>query len=205
MSKSICTLAAFVIVAQLGGCSSAPPQRHEYSLLLDALPTVSTVTTEKTETLNIQSVDLPAFLQTRALAMQVADNEVVMARHHAWADRLDNSIATVLGLLITAQRPQLMTVSKASAECQLHVRFDRFHAAAEGEVLSSGQYTLDVDGDVISREFDVSRELPVGGYANAVTALRLSLDDLAGQIDNAISTAGGCVYTERPTEQLSDE
>ena len=76
--------------------------------------------------------------------------------------------------------------------CQLEIRFDRFHAAAEGEVLSSGQYSLTVGKHVINREFDVSRELSVGGYANAVTALRLTLEELVGQINAEIELAGGC-------------
>ena len=100
MKQSACLIA--VLVALFAACSTAPPQRHEYSLLLDALPATSASESERTETLSIRSIDLPAFLQTRALAMQIAENEIVMARHHTWADRLDNSIAKVLGLLLSA-------------------------------------------------------------------------------------------------------
>ncbi len=147
---------------------------------------------EKTETLSIRRVDLSDFLQTGALAMQVTNNEIVMARQHSWADRLDDAIAGVLELALVAERPQISIDDASDVACHLDIRFDRFHAAAEGEVLSSGEYSLSVGDTATTRRFDVSRALPVGGYANAVSELRESLDDLAIEVNETIEAAGGC-------------
>jgi uncharacterized lipoprotein YmbA len=193
MSKRMLATGVLLVVT---ACSSAPQQQHEYSLMLDALPTSGNTDVPKTETLNIRRVDLPAFLQTRALVMQVTENEIVSARHHSWTDRLDDSIARVLELALVDGRPQLLIVDVTDVVCQLDIRFDRFHAAAEGEVLVSGRFSLDADGIVTSQSFDVSRALPVGGYANAVVELRKSLNDLASEIGEAIEAAGGCVVKE---------
>ncbi len=189
MSKVSLLLGVLLFTA---ACSSTPPQNHEYSLMLGALPTSGVVAAEKTETLNIRRIDLPAFLQTRALAMQVAENEIVSARYHSWTDRLDNSIARVLELMLVDERPKLAITEATDAACQLELRFDRFHAAAKGEVLASGRYSLVANGAVTSRGFDASRALPVGGYGKSVIQLRLSLNDLASEIDEAITAAGGC-------------
>lgn len=189
MRRSSLALGVLILAA---ACSSTPSERHEYSLLLDALPTSGDADVEKSETLNIRHIDLPAFLQTRALAMQVAKNEIVLARRHSWTDRLDDSIAGVLELELVDERPQLLIIDATDVACHLDIRFDRFHAAAEGEVLASGLYSLAAYGKVTSRSFDVSRALPVGGYANAVSQLRKSLDDLASEIGEVIEASGGC-------------
>ena len=195
MNKRLLPLGALLLVA----CSSTPPQRHEYSLTLDALPAPRGAGVEKTELLNIRRIDLPAFLQTRALAMQVDRNEVVLARHHAWTDRLDDSIARVLALAIVNERPQLEIREATDVTCQLDVRFDRFHATDDGAVLASGNYTLVAHGVTTSREFDVSRPLPESGYAEAVSQLRIALNDFASEIVTAIETADGCeAAAERP-------
>jgi uncharacterized lipoprotein YmbA len=193
MSKRVLAIGVLLFVT---ACSSAPLQRHEYSLILDALPTSANVDVPKTETLNIRRIDLPAFLQTRALVMQVTENEVVSARHHLWTDRLDNSITRVLELALVDERPQLSIVDATDVACQLDIRFDRFHTAAKGEVLASGSYSLGVGGIVTSHGFDVSRVLPVGGYSNAVGELRKSLSDLASEISESIEAVGGCEAKE---------
>lgn len=199
MIKPSLALGVLLFVA---ACSSTPPQKHEYSLMLDALATSRVANVRKTESLNIQRIDLPAFLQTRALAMQVAENEIIAARHHSWTDRLDDSIARVLELLIVDERPQLVISEATDAACQLELRFDRFHAAARGEVLASGRYSLVANGTTTSRQFDVSRALPEGGYANAVSQLRKSLNDLASEIGDAIEAAGACVATAPASDDI---
>jgi uncharacterized lipoprotein YmbA len=193
MNKRMLAIGVLLFVT---ACSSAPPQRHEYSLVLDALPTSANVDVAKTETLNIRRVDLPAFLQTRALVMQVTENEIVSARHHSWTDRLDDSITRVLELALVDERPQLSIVDATDVACQLEIRFDRFHTAAKGEVLTSGRYSLDAGGIVTSHDFDASRALLVGGYSNAVSELRMSLSDLASEIGESIEAVGGCVAKE---------
>jgi uncharacterized lipoprotein YmbA len=189
MSKRVLAIGVLLFVT---ACSSAPPQQHEYSLMLNPLSPSDGADVAKTETLNIRRIDLPAFLQTRALVMQVSENEIVSARHHSWTDRLDDSIARALELVLADERPQLSIVAATDAACQLNIRFDRFHTAAKGEVLASGRYSIEADGIVTSHSFDVSRALPVGGYSNAVGELRESLHDLGREIGESIEAAGGC-------------
>lgn len=189
-------------IVMLASCSSTPPQRHEYSLLLEGASNANSNDVAKTERLNIRRIDMPAFLQTRALAMQVAKNEIVLARHHSWTDRLDDSIARVLETTLLSARPKLTVIDATDVECMLDVRFDRFHAADKGEVLASGSYSLSNEGASVRREFDVSRSLAIGGYANAVTELRGSLVDLGTDIAADIETIGGCL---RVTDESADE
>ncbi len=189
MSKRVLAIGVLLFVT---ACSSAPPQRHEYSLMLAVLPPSEGADVPKTETLSIRRVDLPDFLQTRALVMQVSENEIVSARHHSWTGRLDVSIAKILELVLVDERPQLSIINATDVACQLDIDFDRFHTAAKGEVLASGRYSLDTGGIVTSYSFDVSRALPVGGYSNAVGELRKSLNDLGSKIGESIEAAGGC-------------
>lgn len=176
----------------IAACSSTSPRLHEYSLVLASQEPAFDEQVEKTEALRIRRIELPAFLQTRALAMQVDSNEVVLARQHSWTDRLDDSIARVLERGLATVRPALVILDDEQARCQLDVRFDRFHAAADGQVLASGRFDLSKDEEGLSREFDVSRVLSQGGYANAVTELNRSVGELAREIALAIEAVEGC-------------
>ena len=179
----------------LAACASSPVEEHHYSLLLDALNDSTFVQPQDTDaTLTITSITLPEYLRSNNLVMQVGDNEILPARRHFWAEPLAESIKSVLTYDLDRRLPDIAVRSmRADDGCLLEVVFERFHATSEARVVASGRYSLQSPGGQVERRFDMSRTLPVGGYANSISELRNSVSELATELSSAIEGAVSCM------------
>ena len=136
-------------------------------------------------------IRLPAYLDTRSIALQTAANRIESAHRHFWAEPLDEAIAKVL---VSGVEHSLDSIAiereagrwTAASECRLRVEFDAFHPTRDGRVRVSGRYWISA-GETMSRHsFDESDALEADGYAHVVDALRASLDSLSTQIAAAL-------------------
>ena len=129
----------------VAACGSTPPEDRYYSLVLEAADDGVVETNGNAAiTVALGRIDLPAFLDTRAMALQTGQNEIELAQHHFWAEPLDEAIGKVLVRDITESTMNIDIVRSAQvdADCELSVEFDRFHATDDTRVLSSGRYWL---------------------------------------------------------------
>ena len=194
---------ALVLTGCIGSNDTVIQERH-YSLLLDALqsPVVSTPTEPATATIAVLPVQIPEYLRSRNLVMQVGDNEVLPARRHFWAEPLEESIRQVLrhdldaSLGITAVSRQPNT----DVECHLFVAFERFHATDRARVVASGRYRLITPGGIYEHDFDVSREQRGDGYSAAVSELRRSVASLADEIVSELDLPMLCEVDDSSAE-----
>ncbi|MEM8815570.1 MAG: PqiC family protein [Pseudomonadota bacterium] len=181
----------------LAACASAPVEEHHYSLLLDALSDGSVAESfsapETTDaTLAVEAVELPVYLRSNNLVMQVGDNKVLPARRHFWAEPLADSLKRVLEYDLQRRLPGVAVRKSLGSGCSLKVEFERFHATDDARVVASGRYSFTSGGERIERSFDTSRRLPLGGYANSISELRKSVDDLAALLAADIEQSGSC-------------
>ena len=184
-----------VLLLGLAACGSTPVEEHHYSLLLDALNHSTPVAEKTTDArLIVASIELPEYLRSSNLVMQVADNEVLPARRHFWAEPLDESIRHVLAhdLDRRLEATKVRRGAKSGDGCLLVVEFERFHPTDDARVVVSGYYTLQSAAAPVEREFDVSRSLPEGGYANAVSELRIALGELADGVATQVQSSMDC-------------
>ena len=185
-----------LLAAYIAGCGSTPPADNYYSLVLEAAAEgVAQANSDAEITVNLMRIDLPPFLQSRAMALQTGPNQVRAANHHFWAEPLEDAIAKTLArdLSKTATLLNIERNNRRDASCELRVEFDRFHTSDDGQVLASGRYWLDSANGEQRQEFDVSRRLANGGYANAVSALRDALNSLAEDIGSEIASGDICM------------
>ena len=184
-----------LLVTYLAACGSSPPENTYYSLVLDAAAGgVVQATGDAAINVNLTRIELPTFLESRALALQTGPNQVRSAHSHFWAEPLDEAIAKVLVRDITdaATGIDIDRDEQRKADCELKVEFDRFHATDDARVLASGRYWIASESGSQKQEFDVSQRLASGGYSSAVSTLRDSLRSLAGEISEEIENGGVC-------------
>ena len=191
-------LFVLTILLGLGACASTPVEDQYYSLVLaaDELP-ANTEDTNSSGHLIVGPIQLPEFLERRELAMQISDNEIRTANHHFWAEPLEEAIAKVLVRDITHLGNDLAVDRDAGrwteeGDCRVRIEFDRFHATNRSRVVNSGRYWILAPGESVRREFDLSETIATDGYSSAVTALRLSLRELAGQIADSVNSRALC-------------
>lgn len=184
----------FALLLGLTACASAPIEEHHYSLLLDALNDADFVASADSDaTLAVTSISVPVYLQSNNLVMQVGDNEILPARRHFWAEPLDDSIKRVLIYDMDRRLPDIAVGSMPTDDgCSLEVVFERFHATSEARVVVSGRYSLRSPNAQIERTFDTSRSLQAGGYANSISELRNSVNELAAELASEIDGKISC-------------
>ena len=184
----------------LAGCAAtALPEDSFYSLVLEAADEGAVEAVNDAEIrVDLARIDLPAFLNTRAMALQTGPNQVEVANHHFWAEPLEEAIGKVLVRDIGKETTAVAIDrnGRLNADCELRLEFDRFHGTDDGRVLASGRYWLSSDNGSQRSEFDVSRGLSRSGYGNAVSALRDSLTTLANEIGNEIENGSVCEKDE---------
>ena len=197
MSRTRQTIVLTMLLA-LGACASTPVEDQYYSLVLaaDELPGNAGRMSPQIH-LIVGPVHLPEFLERRGLAMQISDNEIRTANHHFWAEPLEEAIAKVLTRDISRLGEGLAVDRDAGrwteeGDCRVRLEFDRFHATNRSRVVSSGRYWILGPGESARQEFDLSEAIATDGYSSAVTALRLSLHKLAGQVVDSIDSSGLC-------------
>jgi uncharacterized lipoprotein YmbA len=189
----------FALVASLGlaACASNPVDDHYYSLVLAADDSAAPDMAVVSAVLIVGPIQLPEYLNKRGLTMQVDSNQVQTANHHFWAEPLDEAISKVLVRDIARRNGNLGVERDAgrwtdSGSCRLRIEFDKFHATNRSSVVSSGRYWVSSLDSSIKQEFNVTQRLSADGYGPAVAALRESLDDLATQINETISSNSQC-------------
>lgn len=187
-----------LFLAYVAGCSSTPPEDRYYSLVLDAADDgVAKVNGDARMRVSLSRIDIPEFLESRAMALQTGGNEIQVAQHHFWAERLDEAIAKVLVRDITeAAKSVDIARGNQNSYCELRVEFDRFHATGNARVLVSGRYWLSSEEGSERGEFDLSQGLTSSGYASAVSTLRNSLVILAREIGGEIESGTVCQEPE---------
>ena len=196
MRKAVCVV---LLATCLWACGSTPQENTYYSLVLDAASSTEVLSNDAVEiSVNLARIELPSFLDSRAMAMQTGPNEVRAARHHFWAEALDESIARVLVRDITqsASTVDIERDRRRDADCELRVQFDRFHATDDGRTFASGRYWITSEVGSRKHEFDVLRRLAVSGYSAAVSTLRESLRSVASEIAHEIGNNGICQTAE---------
>ena len=156
-----------------------------YSLVLEASEERQPAMRHRTTAhVNLTEVILPDYLMLRSLAIQTSTNELELAKHHHWAEPLDEAVRKVLVWDLAARLPSLDISygSSVDEDCSIIIEFDRLHSTSTGRVLVSGRYTLTNKDHVKRHEFDVSQPLWADGYTSAVAVMRQALDVLSEEM-----------------------
>ena len=180
-------------------CGSNPVvQDRYYSLVLAAEGVAVSGDDERARSrLIVGPIQLPSYLSTRRLPLQVGVNEIESANHHYWAEPLDEAIAKVLTRDIAVRTDGIDVEREAGRwtpenDCRVRLEFDAFHPTSDSRVLTSGRYWVSSEDTSRRHAFNLTRTLTMDGYAHAVDVLRDTLEVLADQISVNVRETSVC-------------
>ena len=200
------TLAGLLVclLVCISACSSTAIQDTYYSLAPGQVANATApVANTREMRLTLARITLPQFLQKQNLVMQKGAHTLVHAKHHFWAEPLEDGIAKVLvqGIIKNSNALQVEINAgrwSADSDCSLRLEFDSFHATQSGQVISAGRFWLQgakSDSPNI-QQFNYSDDLWVDGYAQVVTQLHSSAQKLSSTIVKAIEETGVCAANQ---------
>ncbi len=205
--KRIHTTALTGILVSLVACASDPAQDHYYSLVLVPGNEAPVIVADKAENnanprMIVGPVQLARYLEQPGLPIQTSESQIQSARHHFWAEALDEAIAKVLVQDIGRHMDSVVVERDSGrwtqdGHCRVRVEFDRFHATNDSRVTASGRYWIHstTTPAVTKKEFNIVRTLSADGYAHAVRQLRAILATLALEISERTDSESICTST----------
>lgn len=186
MTKAI-TLCALIACLGLVGCTSAPPEHHEY--LLRPLQ-LAPITGDKAAVL-LRPVSVAPYLDQAGIVLETADTEIRVAKHHRWAESLDDAIGRFLQVGIgnrAGLQVEMAPLTTGTAVEVVTVRIDRLHGDANGAVRLVADWAVEpADGPPRLYSFDQQARQSRDGYAALVATQAELLDQLAGAIADALN------------------
>lgn len=173
--------------ALLTGCAGAPPaENHEYLLRPQGSEVASGVGTP----VRLKAVIIPPYLDQRGLVLQTGDAEIQAARHHRWAEPLDEAAGRYLQVGIARQsgRPvEIAPLAGESSRAVITVRIHQFHGTETGRVRLVADWSVTpAAGEPIIHTFDDAVSQAADGYPSLVTAHAVLLDELAAAIARSL-------------------
>jgi uncharacterized protein len=178
---------ALTMLAVLAGCAVTPARRVYVLGDLGSLPPATRSDIGR-PVLEIRSVLVPDYLDTRDILVRQGPNEVVASRTGAWGERLSLGIARALGAALTARLPGVVvTTSSPSlpARWQLLVDVNALELRPDGTCLLNASWTVlnRANGRVLASQTDsfTATTHNVGDEAMAGT-VTAAIGQLAGRI-----------------------
>jgi len=184
----------------LGACASNVVQDTYYSLSPgNSEYQASTTDAQRKIRLTIAHITLPKFLQKQNLVMQSGAHTLVAARHHFWAEPLEDGIAKVLAQEIMQASSHLQVERNfgrwtSKSICSIRLEFDAFHPTEAGQILTSGRFWLQggENESPVIQSFSSKEDLQQDGYSQVVVQLRSSLQHVATGIVTSIEQSRTC-------------
>lgn len=135
------------------------------------------------DTVIVERVELPVYLRSSNLVLEVSAAEIRPAQYHIWREPLENGIRRVLAAELSARLAEVPTAAK---ELSLDLAIEKFHGTEAGRVTLQGTWLARVDG-ASKRSFSIETSLLGDGYAELANAHLAALVVLADEIAAAMS------------------
>ena len=184
MKKGLILFAALALSA----CSSTIDTTY-YQLPSGAasMQVNSTSQTQGQPTLWVQQVTVPDYLAGNGLVYQTSDVKYVIAANNLWASPLDQQLQqTLITNLSKALPGRLVSGSPLGAQHDtLNVTVTGFQGRYDGQAVISGEWTLEYQGRLTKRAFNLTLPQKEDGYDALVRTLALGWQQTAQQIANS--------------------
>ncbi len=197
--KSIKPVLLTCLSLTLFACSQTPNISSQYYALGADDLAMAVVDSNTKATLVLKPVDLPDYLNSTGVVMQLNDNQVHIAEQHLWAGTLNQQLDSLALESMTLQFPRATVVESAQFYPEagakywiLSVSLNRFQGRLEGTAVSSGRWQLIAPNGKLARDEVFNYQLPVisKDYPEVIEKLKenwLKLNqDIAVQVRQAI-------------------
>lgn len=171
-----------LLLVLLAGCAAGPPPTTPRQLLLsfDGPMVPAAASSGPRKSLVVRAVNLPEWLDRRALLQRASDTELREYPDAVWAERPGKAITRYLAQSLAAQRGdyevQAFSVIGAPAAV-LTVSLEHCEADTAKQLRLRGSWVLNVEGKAsISGRLDADVPLASDSAEASVTATRTALD-----------------------------
>ncbi len=177
------------LVLCLVGCASAPPE-HAYYLLRVEPP--ADLNAADPLPIGLGRISLPPYLDRIGLVVQTGEHRVREARHHLWAEALDEGAWFYLRDRISSELGRALDPGQdlgGRVRYRVDIRINEFHGTLDGQSRLIARWSvrdLEVDSVVESQRFSQTRRQSGDGYPGLVDAQITLLDELARSIAQAL-------------------
>jgi len=137
----------------------------------------------------VEHVSVPDYLAGNGVVYQTSDVQYVIAANNQWASPLDQQLQQRLVSNLGAALPGWVVSASAlgSDYDTLNVTVTGFHGRYDGQVIVSGEWTLQHNQRLIKQPFMISLPQKEDGYDALVRTLAQGWQQQAQQIANALS------------------
>lgn len=179
-----------VLTLALTACSGSTSKTTYYQL--PAAQKSAAAVVSSTDTLRpavfVQQVSVPDYLAGNGLVYQSSDVKYVIASNHLWASPLDQQLQQTLVANLSAALPGwLVSGSPLGAQQDtLNVNVTGFQGRYDGQVVISGDWVLEHQGQILKHSFALTLPQAEDGYDALVRTLAKGWQQEAQQIADAI-------------------
>nr|WP_136250235.1 ABC-type transport auxiliary lipoprotein family protein [Ningiella ruwaisensis] len=188
--RNITAIAIYIAsaIAASGCTSSAPAPQMQHYILDSAADRLAM--TAKVQKVDVRIASIPDYLNTNNLVMQTEDHQMVLARYHAWANRLSDSIASIVAFEVNEQVAGKEWADDCVACQDIALHIEHFYPTSQGDVFLVGHFEYSgLNKEKQRIRFSYAGEMEAGGYASAVKEMRALLLQLSGQISESLASA----------------
>ena len=188
-NRLLLLLSLLSVGALLTGCAGSPPvEDHDYLLR----PQKLMVSSGARSVVHLKPVTVAPYLDQKGLVLQTGSSEINVARHHRWAEPLDDAVERYLQVGVANQAD--VTVESAplvseGEDATVTVRINQFHGTESGRVRLVADWKVDyAESESELHNFDETVTQAGDGYPALVDAHAVLLDQLAGAIAETLDT-----------------
>jgi uncharacterized lipoprotein YmbA len=174
----------------LTGCAGSPTvEDHDYLIR----PQQLMVSSGSRSAVLLKPVAVAPYLDQKGIVLQTSGSEVQVAKHHRWAEPLDESVGRYLQVSIANQAEiavESAPLTTVEEEATVTVRINQMHGTESGRVRLVADWKVDrADKESMLFYFDESVTQSVDGYPALVEAHGDLLDELGGAIAESLAAA----------------
>lgn len=182
---------SLLLAGLLAGCAGSPPvQDHDYLLR----PQKLMVSSGSRSVVQLKPVAVAPYLDQRGVVLQTGDSEIRVAKHHRWAEPLDEAVGRYLQVGIANQGEvavESVPLTTANPAVTVTVRINQLHGTEVGSVRLVADWKLDrAEQEPVLYSFDESVRQAADGYPALVAAHAELLDALSAAIARSLDTDG---------------
>lgn len=168
----------------LSACVSSEPPPESFYYVLDPKPQSFAAKTASKQ-YKILPVIVPDYMNQPNLVLKLSDHQIKISHYHFWAQDLRRSIQRVLISELNQANTEVSFVQSCTRCEQISVILHHYYPTESGDVRLSGSYLINSGySSQQQHSFSFTRSLQTGGYEEAVSVMRVLLDDLAININS---------------------
>lgn len=174
--------------ALLTGCAGSPVvEDHDYLLR----PQKMMVSSGTRSVVHLKPVTVAPYLGQKGLVLQTGDSEIKVAKHHRWAEPLDDAVARYLQVGVANQAAVTVESAPLVSEREgatVTVRINQFHGTESGRVRLVADWRVAyAEAGTALHNFDETVTQAGDGYPALVDAHAVLLDQLAAAIAESLA------------------